>query len=81
MIYECCIFVKYIKRQQQAEKKDNDTMKFLLRKDKEENMQNATTQKHVCGCPSMQLSLRRATHMLFLPTRKLQIMNLKILMI
>jgi|BioPla2DNA2_1021312.scaffolds.fasta_scaffold52490_2 hypothetical protein len=56
-------------------------MKFLLRKDKEENMQNATTQKHVCGCPSMQLSLRRATHMLFLPTRKLQIMNLKILMI
>ena len=52
-------------------KKDNDimTMKFLLHKDKEENMENATAQKQECGCPSLQPSLRIHTHA-FLPTPK-----------
>jgi len=54
-------------RYKQAEKKDTDTMtmKFLLHKDKEENMENATAQKQVCGCPSLQPSLRSHTHAFF----------------
>ncbi len=41
------------------------TMKFLLHKDKEENMENATAQKQECGCPSLQPSLRSHTHAFF----------------
>ena len=41
------------------------TMKFLLHKDKEENMENATAQKQECGCPSLQTSLRSHTHAFF----------------
>jgi len=55
---------------QASRKKDNDTMtmKFLLHKDKEENMENATAQKQECGCPSLQPSLRSHTHAFFQPT-------------
>ena len=44
------------------------TMKFLLHKDKEENMENATAQKQECGCPSLQPSLRSHTHAFFADT-------------
>jgi len=62
-------------------KKDNDTMtmKFLLHKDKEENGNPAHKSKSVAALPCNRPIA--ATHMLFLPTRSLQIMNFKTFMI
>jgi hypothetical protein len=53
------------------------TMKFLLHKDKEENMENATAQKQECGCPSLQPSLRSHTHAFLADTRKNMTKNKK----
>jgi hypothetical protein len=66
---------------QQSEKKDNDTMtkKFLLHKEKEEKGNPAHKSKSVAAHPCNRPFA--ATHMLFFPTRSLQIMNLKTLMI
>ena len=59
-------------RYKQAEKKDNDTMtmRFLLHKDKEEKGKSSP-QKHECGCPSLQPSLRSHTHAFFADTHVL----------
>jgi len=55
------------------------TMKFLLHKDKEEKENPAHKSKSVAALPCIRPFA--ATHMLFLPTRSPQIMNLKTLMI
>ena len=70
---------KSAKRYKQAEKKDNDTMsmKFLLHKVKEENMENATSQKQECVCPSLQLSLRSHTHAFLADTQDNQSKSIK----
>ena len=76
-----CNFGKQKNSYKQAEKKDTDTMtmKFLLHKDKEEKENPAHKSKSVAALPCIRPFA--ATHMLFLPTRSPQIMNLKTLMI